>query len=48
MLENAAGAPSFKAMRRNSAEHGIEEIGEKLRGMMPWIKANRLVDKAKN
>jgi len=48
MLENQAGCPSFKATRRNNAAHQIEEVGEKLRAMMPWIKANRLVDKAKN
>jgi len=30
------------------AEHQIEEVGEKLRGMMPWIAKNKLVDKAKN
>ena len=46
--ENLAGTPSFKAMRRRGAEHPIEQVGEKLRGMMPWIKANRLVDKTKN
>ena len=43
-----AGQPSFKAMRRRGAEHPIEEVGAKLRSMMPWIKANRLVDQAKN
>jgi len=48
VLENTAGTTSFKAMRRRAAEHPIEQIGEKLRGMMPWIKANRLVDKTKN
>ena len=48
MLENAAGQPSFKAMRRRAAEHDIEKVGEKLRGMMPWIAKNRLVDKTKN
>ncbi|HWI28755.1 MAG TPA: ketol-acid reductoisomerase [Stellaceae bacterium] len=48
VLENAAGQASFKAMRRRSAEHEIEKIGEKLRAMMPWIAANKLVDKAKN
>ncbi|MBM3531976.1 MAG: ketol-acid reductoisomerase [Alphaproteobacteria bacterium] len=46
--ENLAGTPSFKAMRRRGAEHPIEVVGEKLRAMMPWIKANRLVDKTKN
>ncbi|HEY4163489.1 MAG TPA: ketol-acid reductoisomerase [Dongiaceae bacterium] len=46
--ENLAGQPSFKAMRRRAAEHPIEEVGEKLRGMMPWIGKNKLVDKTKN
>jgi ketol-acid reductoisomerase len=48
VLENAAGTTSFKAMRRRGAEHPIEQVGERLRAMMPWIKANRLVDKTKN
>ena len=48
MLECKAGQPSFKAIRRNEAEHQIEEVGEKLRGMMPWIKKNQLVDKERN
>src|SRR5579883_1019701 len=46
--ECQAGQPSFKAMRRQLGNHPIEEIGAKLRGMMPWIAANKLVDKAKN
>jgi ketol-acid reductoisomerase len=48
MTENAVGQPSFKAMRRRSAEHPIEEVGGKLRAMMPWIAKNKLVDKTKN
>ena len=48
MLENRVNQASFKATRRRLAEHPIEEIGEKLRGMMPWIKQNALVDKARN
>jgi ketol-acid reductoisomerase len=48
MLENAAGQPSFKALRRRAAEHPIEQVGERLRAMMPWIAAKRLVDKSKN
>jgi ketol-acid reductoisomerase len=48
VLENAAGQASFKAMRRRAAEHPIEQVGEKLRAMMPWISKNKLVDKAKN
>ncbi len=41
VLENAAGQPSFKATRRRQAEAGIEEVGAKLRAMMPWIAKNR-------
>jgi ketol-acid reductoisomerase len=48
VLENAAGQTSFKAKRRIGAEHQLEEVGAKLRAMMPWIGANALVDKAKN
>jgi ketol-acid reductoisomerase len=48
ILENRAGAPSLKAMRRNSANLPIEVIGARLRDMMPWIKKNRLVDQSKN
>ncbi|MEM1345743.1 MAG: ketol-acid reductoisomerase [Pseudomonadota bacterium] len=48
MLECKAGQPSFKAIRRNNDAHQIEAVGETLRGMMPWIKANALVDKARN
>jgi ketol-acid reductoisomerase len=48
MLECKAGQPSFKATRRREAEHSIEEVGGRLRAMMPWIAANRLVDKEKN
>jgi ketol-acid reductoisomerase len=43
-----AGQPSFKALRRRSADHPIEDVGAKLRAMMPWIASNRLVDKTKN
>jgi ketol-acid reductoisomerase len=43
-----AGQPSFKATRRRAAEHPIEDVGAKLRAMMPWITNNRLVDKTKN
>ncbi|MFI8398593.1 ketol-acid reductoisomerase, partial [Pseudomonas sp. NPDC079367] len=44
----ATGYPSMTAKRRNNAAHGIEIIGEQLRSMMPWIGANKIVDKAKN
>jgi ketol-acid reductoisomerase len=48
ILENRAGAPTLSSRRRLMAEHQIEQVGEKLRAMMPWIKANRLVDKSRN
>ncbi|MED5582439.1 MAG: ketol-acid reductoisomerase, partial [Pseudomonadota bacterium] len=46
--EYQAGAPSIKAMRRITQGHPIEEVGEKLRAMMPWIQENRLVNKEVN
>jgi ketol-acid reductoisomerase len=48
MLENKVNQTSFKATRRRLSEHPIEEVGAKLRAMMPWIRANRLVDQSKN
>lgn len=46
--EYKVGAPSMTSRRRLNAEHQIEIVGAKLREMMPWIKANRLVDQEKN
>ena len=48
ILENQAGAPKLKALRRLGRAHPIEVVGEKLRDMMPWIKANKIVDRSKN
>jgi ketol-acid reductoisomerase len=48
ILENKAGAPTLISRRRLTAEHDIEQVGEKLRDMMPWIKKNKLVDQSKN
>src|SRR3712207_2739175 len=48
IIENRAGAPTLQSRRRLTAEHQIEVVGEKLRAMMPWIKANKLVDKSRN
>jgi ketol-acid reductoisomerase len=48
MLENRVNQTSFKAARAKMVIHPIEEVGEKLRAMMPWIGKNALVDKAKN
>jgi len=48
MAENEVGQSSFKAMRRRAGEHPIEEVGARLREMMPWITKGKLVDKARN
>ncbi|AMM84789.1 ketol-acid reductoisomerase [Martelella sp. AD-3] len=48
MQEWHSGAARFKATRRLNDRHQIEEVGEKLRGMMPWIKKGALVDKERN
>ncbi len=44
VLENRAGRPVLQARRRRSGEHLLEEVGSRLRGMMPWLGKRRLVD----
>ncbi|MNR25576.1 Ketol-acid reductoisomerase [compost metagenome] len=48
LFENKAGAPTLISRRRLTSEHQIEEVGAKLRAMMPWIAKNKLVDQSKN
>lgn len=48
ILENQAGQATLKAKRRIGREHQIEEVGARLRAMMPWIAANKLVDTDQN
>lgn len=48
ILEGMSNYPEMTAHRRLNAEHPIEQVGEKLRDMMPWIKANKIVDTSKN
>jgi ketol-acid reductoisomerase len=48
ILENRAGRPEFTALLRRGESHPIEEVGGRLRAMMPWLKQGRLVDKDKN
>jgi len=48
MQEYKSGAVRFKAIRRINDNHPLEQVGAKLREMMPWIKANALVDKTRN
>jgi ketol-acid reductoisomerase len=48
MAENEAGKSRFKQLEAEAETHQIEEVGKELRAMMPWLKKNRLIDKAKN
>jgi ketol-acid reductoisomerase len=48
MQECSVGQPMFKATRRRNDSHQIEAVGEKLRGMMPWISAGKMVDRSRN
>ncbi|WP_429497203.1 ketol-acid reductoisomerase [Robbsia andropogonis] len=48
ILEDRAGQPTLQSRRRLTADHQIEQVGEKLRAMMPWIAKNKLVDQSKN
>ncbi|MEQ3695342.1 MAG: ketol-acid reductoisomerase [Pseudomonadales bacterium] len=48
MLESQAGQPRLKAERRLGEEHPIEEVGAKLRAMMPWIAKSKIIDKTRN
>jgi len=48
ITEYKVGMPHFRELRNEAGHHPIEEVGERLRALMPWLKSNRLVDKAKN
>lgn len=48
MKENEAGQKNFLQMRKDLADHPIEQVGEKLRALMPWISKNKIIDKSKN
>ncbi len=48
VLENQANRPVYNALLKNGADHPIEEVGQKLRGMMPWLQKDQLVDQNKN
>ncbi len=48
ILESRAGAPTLLSKRRLMAEHPIEQVGGKLREMMPWIRRNKMVDQTRN
>ena len=48
VLENKAGKPVFQALERQGREHPIEQVGEEIRSMMPWMKSSRIVDRNRN
>ena len=48
MNEHRSGSPNFNGLRQASRSHPIEQVGEQLRSMMPWLAENRLVDKSRN
>jgi len=48
ILENQSGSVGFNALRRRAAEHPMEEVGARLRGLMPWLQEKQLVDRSKN
>ena len=48
LLENQAGKPVFDALTRKGEQHPLEETGERLRGLMPWLAQNQLVDRSRN
>ncbi len=48
MAEAESGKPNFNRLAESGKKHEIEEVGSRLRGLMPWLSANKLVDKAKN
>jgi ketol-acid reductoisomerase len=48
ILENQSGGLQFSALRRRGEGHPMEEVGARLRGLMPWLKEKRLVDRTKN
>jgi ketol-acid reductoisomerase len=48
ILENRSGNVAFNAQRRRAGGHPMEEVGARLRALMPWLKDNRLVDRSKN
>jgi ketol-acid reductoisomerase len=48
LTEYRCGLPHFKELRTEGEHHPIEEVGARLRGLMPWMKSDRLVDKSRN
>jgi ketol-acid reductoisomerase len=48
MTEYRCGLPHFRELRREAEQHPIEDVGKRLRGLMPWLQSDRLVDRSRN
>jgi ketol-acid reductoisomerase len=48
ITEYRCGSPHFRELRKEASKHPIEDVGAKLRGLMPWLASNRLVDRSRN
>ena len=48
ITEHRCGQPHFRELRKEASKHPIEEVGAKLRGLMPWLASDRLVDRSRN
>jgi ketol-acid reductoisomerase len=48
ITEYRCGLPHFRELRKEAAKHQVEEVGAKLRGLMPWLATDRLVDRSRN
>jgi ketol-acid reductoisomerase len=48
ITEYRCGLPHFRELRKEGAKHPVEEVGAKLRGLMPWLASERLVDRSRN
>jgi ketol-acid reductoisomerase len=48
MEEHRVGQPHFRELRKEAEKHPVEEVGKKLRSMMPWLRKNKLVDQTRN
>jgi ketol-acid reductoisomerase len=48
ITEYRCGLPHFRELRKEAGKHPVEEVGERLRGLMPWLAADRLVDRSRN
>ena len=48
ITEHRCGSPHFRELRKEAAKHPVEDVGARLRALMPWLASNRLVDRSRN